>query len=68
MQFGDLKHQLEGGGWIDGSWGSEGIAPGDHVLQVAPDTVCRTHGNTVAVWDQCRSPDRYHRLVGLPAS
>ena len=49
MLFGDLKHLSEGGGWIDGSWGTEGIAPGDHVLQVAPDTVCKTHGNTAAV-------------------
>ena len=61
MQFGDLKHLSEGGGWIDGSWGSEGIAPGDHVLQVAPDTVCKTRGNTAAVLVQCKSRDRYHR-------
>ena len=49
MQFGGLKHQLVGGGWIDGSWDSEEIAPGNHVSQVAPDTVCNTHGNTAAV-------------------
>ena len=49
MQFGGLKHQLVGGGWFDGSWGSEGIAPGDHVLQVAPDIACKIHENTAAV-------------------
>ena len=49
MQFGGLKRLSERGGWIDGSWGTEGIGPGDHVLQDAPDTVCKTHGNTAAV-------------------
>ena len=34
---------MEGGGWVEGSWGSKGIAPGDHGPQVAPHTVCRTH-------------------------
>ena len=55
MQFGGLKHQLVGGGWIDDSWGSERIAPGYLGLQVAPDTVCRTHGNTLVVLVWCRS-------------
>ena len=49
MQFAGLKYQLVEGGWSDGSWGNKGIAPGDHVPQVAPDTVCKTRGNTAAV-------------------
>ena len=48
MHFAGLKHQLVGGGRIDGSWGNEGIAPGNLVPQVAPDTVCKTRGNTAA--------------------
>ena len=36
MQFAGLKYQLVGGGWLHSSLGTEAIAPGDHVAQVAP--------------------------------
>ena len=43
-------YRMAGGKSVDDhSWGRETIDPGNHVLQVAPDTVCETRGNTAAV-------------------
>ena len=33
----------------DHSWGREAIDPGNHVLQVALNTACKTHGNITTV-------------------
>ena len=61
MQLEGLKPLSKGGEWIGGRWGSEETVPDDHELRVAPDTVCKTHGNNAAVLVQCRSRGRYHR-------
>ena len=43
-------YRMAGGKSVDDhSWGRKAIDPGNHVLQVALDTACKTHGNIATV-------------------